>query len=104
MANGVDYPFQTLNQLALVTGVNNTSVLISAANENRRAVYIRNNGSRVLHIGLTSPVTEANAFIEIPAETTWKMAAPEVVWSGALYGIRAAGLGAQDVVTTDFMF
>lgn len=104
MPNGVDYPFQTLNHLALITGVATTSVLIAAANENRRCIYIRNNGSRPLHIGFTSPVTEANAFLQLEPEATFKMESPGVVWSGEIYGIRSAGLGTQDVVTTEFMF
>jgi len=70
--------------------VTTNAILILANNNNRKKLYIQNLGSKAIYIGSTSEVTTSNGFLIGPGDTL-----DEDMYTGAIYGIAAAGT--QDV-------
>lgn len=106
MAGGVDYPFQTLNILTLVTPVGGSAtVLIAAANPNRRSITIRNAGpTREIYIGFSTPLVDITAPVVLDGNQVWRIAPGDIVWTGAIYCIRSGAAATQNVVVTEFMY
>lgn len=77
-----------------------SSVLILAANVNRKGVLICNDSTAILRLSFSNPATTANAFVAIPAAGTFALD-PSLLATGAIYGIWSAANGTAQV--TEFV-
>jgi hypothetical protein len=77
-----------------------SSVTILEANTDRKGVSIANDGSEILRLGFTSPVSSSNCFI-IMQPHSFLMLDHQLIVSNALYGIWGGVSGTAQV--TEFV-
>lgn len=78
--------------------VNNISTTLLAANGARGGAVIQNLGSSVLGISFSSPAVFASCVILLPQYGTLELGQPGIIYTGAVYGIRAAATDDAGVV------
>ena len=97
--NGIDplpttVPLRTPTTISVASSV--TSVVIIAANANRKGLSIGNISTAKLYLSFASPATIANCFIEIPAGA-FLLLDQQMIVGNAIYGIWASANGAAQV-------
>ena len=77
-----------------------TSVMVLAANANRKGFSISNISTAKLYLSFTTPATTANCFIEVPAGA-FLLLDQQLIVVSAIYGIWASATGTVQV--TEFV-
>lgn len=91
-------PITSSTATGSVVSVPNTSTLLLAANSSRKGATIQNHGSSVLGIAFSSPAVFATCPIKIPQYGSVDLGQEHVLYTGAVYGIRAAATDDAGVV------
>lgn len=90
------------NNSRLITSpvITTSSVLIVGANNQRIGLWLYNNSANSVYISVTGPANSStNMSFLVATFATWYMPA-DLIYTGAVYGIRNAGTGR--VLATEF--
>ncbi len=86
--------------MATSVAISSTSVLVVAANPNRRGLMLFNNSTTTVYIAYDGTATMTHLTFPIPSLTTWTMAFP--IYLGAIAAVRAAA-GDGKILSTELM-
>jgi len=92
----VNAAFTALTPTVASVASSATSVLLLAANSNRRALWITNDSTSVLRLSFSNPATQANSSV-LFQPSQFLILDPLMIGTGAIYGIWASANGTAQV-------
>lgn len=85
-------PPQSANATLSSVASSATTVVLSAANPNRKGWYVFNDSTAILYLAFAATASLSSYTVQIPANTFYEMP-PEPVYTGTISGIWSAANG-----------